>query len=79
MKVKNLVEYSERCGNAARMMIPPSECPMKLILDTVFAGQNEMIYCFTSVANLSPISIMSPSVWSSLEVELSITASGCCS
>ena len=50
---------------------------MKLILLMQEIGQKERMYCFTSVASLSPISIMSPSVWSSLLYESKMTASGC--
>ena len=77
MNVKNLLEYSDKCGSDARIIIPPREWPMKEIFETVLAGQNEMMYCLTSVARRSPISKMSPSVCSSLEVELRTMASGC--
>ena len=77
MKVKNLEEYSERWGREALMIMPPRECPIKLILDTVVAGQNYVMYCLTSVARRSPISKMSPSVCSSFDVELRTIASGC--
>lgn len=62
MKVKNLEEYSDRWGSDALMITPPKEWPMKLILLRQEEGQNEIMYCFTSVARRSPISMMSPSV-----------------
>ena len=66
MKVKNLGANSAKCGNAARMIKPPMLWPMKLILLMQEMGQKERMYYLTSVDNRSPISIISPSVWSSL-------------
>ena len=77
MNVKNLGANSARWGKAARIIKPPMECPMKLILLMQEMGQNERMYCLTSVANRSPISMISPSVWSSLLCDSKITASGC--
>lgn len=75
--VKNLLEYSHKCGRAARMISPPRLWPIKLSRLRHEAGQNDKMYCFTSLARRSPISMISPSVCSSLLVESKITASGC--
>lgn len=53
---------SSKWGREALIKIPPKECPKKLILAKQEMGQNDWIYYFTSLANLSPISKMSPSV-----------------
>ena len=66
MNVKNFGANSAKCGKAARMIKPPMLCPIKLILLMHEIGQKERMYYLTSVASLSPISMMSPSVWSSL-------------
>ena len=79
INVKNFGANSARWGKAARIIRPPIECPMKLILLMHEIGQKDSMYCLTSVASRSPISIMSPSVWSSLLCESKMTASGCCS
>ena len=60
-------------------MIPPKEWPTKLILDKHETGQNDWIYYLTSLANRYPISIISPSVYSSLEELDKKIASGCIS
>ena len=78
MNVKNLGANSAKWGKAARIIRPPIECPMKLILLMHEMGQKERMYYLTSVASRSPISMMSPSVWSSLLCESRMTASGCC-
>jgi hypothetical protein len=59
------------------MIKPPKECPMKEILERHWIGQKAWMYYFTSLANLSPISKISPSVRSSFAWLLRNIASGC--
>jgi hypothetical protein len=58
------------------MISPPSECPIKLTRPRHDMGQNYEIYCLTSLASLSPMSKMSPSVRSSFTLEDRKIASG---
>lgn len=74
--VKNFDLYSCRLGKAALMISPPILCPMKLIRAMQTEGQKLKMYCLTSDASLWPISMMSPSVFSSFELESITTESG---
>ncbi len=77
MKVVNFDYRSCKCGNAALMIKPPSECPMKDTREMQETGQKDNMYCLISAASLCPICIISPSVYSSFDVEIKITLSGC--
>lgn len=65
MYVFILILYSDKCGNAALIITPPSECPRKLIRNGLLFIQSN-IYYLTSCAKLAPISDILPSVKSSL-------------
>lgn len=76
MKLHIFFECSLRYGRADRLITPPRLWDMKLIFPRLFPGQYWLIWVFTSWANLTPISEMSPSVWSSLEEDIKNITSG---
>jgi hypothetical protein len=63
-------------GNAALIIIPPSECPMNVSLDNASPGQLSLMKECTSYASLYPMSMIFPSVSSSFADEHINYASG---